>query len=196
MPTTTPNIVVGFDLDGVIIDHTQNKMQIALRYGIQLTPAATHAEHMGAHFTPEMYREIKTQLYDSHDSTDEALAAPLMQGAFDALATLKERGIPYFLVSLQKNPMHAAHLLEQRGLWGTYFTPENTFFAKNAEEKYAIAMRLGVTHFVDDEPNVLDIMHAIPERILFDARSLFPEKTAYLHVQNWGEAIAALGVLR
>ncbi len=32
------NIIVGFDLDGVIIDHTQNKMRIAARYGIMLTP--------------------------------------------------------------------------------------------------------------------------------------------------------------
>ncbi len=193
MHTPNSNIVVGFDLDGVIIDHTQNKIQIALRYGIHLTPAATHAEHMGEHFTPEMYREIKSQLYDS---TDEALAAPLMQGAFDALATLKERGIPYFLVSLQKNPMHASHLLEKRGLWGTYFTPENTFFAANKEEKYAIATRLSVTHFIDDEPNVLDIMLKIPHRILFDTRSLFPEKHDYAHAKSWGDVLSALDVLR
>lgn len=32
------NIIVGFDLDGVIIDHTQNKMRIVARFGIMLTP--------------------------------------------------------------------------------------------------------------------------------------------------------------
>lgn len=191
MPTAIDDIVVGFDLDGVIIDHTQNKMRIAQRYGITLSPEETHAERMGAHFTPEMYSLIKSQIYDS---TDEALSAPLMQGAFLALTRLREVGVQYHLVSLQKNPMHAAHLLENRGLWGTCFTPENTFFAKNREEKYAIAQKLGVTHFVDDEPSVLDIMHEIPHRILFDARALFPEKTAYAHASSWKELELLLGI--
>ncbi len=193
MPISTDEeIIVGFDLDGVIIDHTQNKMLVAARYGITLTPPQTHSEHMSGHFTKEMYREIKTQLYDS---THEALSAPLMEGAFDTLAKLRESQIPYFLVSLQKNPMHASHLLENRGLWGTYFTPENTFFAQNAEEKYAIAGSLGVTHFIDDEPNILDIMHDIPQRILFDARGLFPEKRDYVHVRNWTELGQILGTV-
>lgn len=184
-------IIIGFDLDGVIIDHTQNKMQIASRYGIPLAPEDTHAEHMGAHFTPELYREIKSQLYDS---THEALGAPLMAGAFATLAKLREQGIQYFLVSLQKNPMHASHLLEERGLWGTYFTPENTLFAKNADEKHALASQIGVTHFIDDEPNILDIMTTIPYRILFDSRSLFPDKNEYEHVHSWSELALVLGM--
>lgn len=184
-------IILGFDLDGVIIDHTQNKMLIASRYGIELSPKDTHAEHMGTHFTPELYRVIKSQLYDS---TALALEAPLMAGAFATLAKLREQGIPYFLVSLQKNPMHAAHLLEERGLWGTYFTPENTLFARNADEKHALAAQIGVTHFIDDEPNILDVMISIPNRILFDARGLFPEKTDYCHVESWSELAETLGM--
>lgn len=191
MYSDTDNIVVGFDLDGVIIDHTQNKIMIASRYGIALTPGETHAEHMSEHFTPEMYRDIKSQLYNS---TPEALEAPLMEGAFSTLAKLREQGIQYFLVSLQKDPMHALHLMEERGLWGTYFTPENTFFAHDKEEKHAIATTIGVSHFVDDEPNVLDIMTLIPNRILFDARKLFPDKAEYPHVQSWEELRKILGI--
>lgn len=191
MHSDSDNIVVGFDLDGVIIDHTQNKIMIASRYGIVLTPGETHAEHMGERFSSEMYREIKSQLYDS---THESLDAPLMEGAFSTLATLREHEIPYFLVSLQKDPMHALHLLEERGLWGSYFTPENTFFAHDKEEKHAIATSIGVSHFIDDEPNVLDIMMLIPNRILFDARNLFPEKNEYHHVQSWEELREILGI--
>lgn len=185
------NIIIGFDLDGVIIDHTGNKIMIASRYGITLTPGETHAEHMSTHFSPEVYKEIKAQLYNS---TPEAIAAPLMEGAFATLAKLREEGIPYFLISLQKNPMHALHLIEERGLWGTCFTPENTFFANNREEKYAIAESLGVTHFIDDEPNVLQIMTRIPHRMLFDMRELFPEESGYCHVHNWTEVAEYLGI--
>lgn len=184
-------IVIGFDLDGVIIDHTQNKLLLSSRYGIYLSPIDTHSEHMAEHFTPDMYREIKSQLYDS---TDLALTAPLMEGAFSTLAKLREQNIPYYLISLQKNPMHASHLLEERGLWGDYFTPENTFFARNAEEKHSLASQIGVTHFIDDEPNILEIMTSIPTRVLFDARSLFPEENNYNHVKNWSELAHMLGV--
>ena len=184
-------IVVGFDLDGVIIDHTQNKIVIASQYGVALTPEQTHAEYMGKQFGSEMYQEIKSQLYDS---TPLALSAPLMEGAFNTLARLREHKIPYFLISLQKNPMHALHLIEERDLWGTYFTPENTFFAHDKEEKHAIAVSIGVSHFIDDEPNVLDIMTLIPNRILFDSRSLFPDNTEYSHVQSWEELRKILGI--
>ena len=190
--TSQAACVVGFDLDGVIIDHTQNKIRFAARYGIALTPEQTHAEVMGTHFPPELYREIKGQLYES---SPEALEAPLMEGAFNTLAAVREAGIPYFLVSLQKNPMHATHLIEERGLWGTCFTPENTFFASNAAEKNAYAQALGVTHFFDDEPNILEIMESVPNRVLYDPRDLFPEPKPYVRVSRWDEIADILGVV-
>ena len=190
MPPEEP-MIIGFDLDGVIIDHTQNKMRIAARYGVILAPEETHAEFMGAHFSPELYLTIKSQLYDA---TDDALLAPLMSGAFSGLAKLREHGIPYYLVSLQKNPMHALQLIERCGLWGEYFTPENTFFAEHANEKHEIASRLGVTHFVDDESRILSVMSSIPSRILFDARELFGEKDEFARVKDWAELEQVFGI--
>ncbi len=189
--TASLELVVGCDLDGVIIDHTQNKILFAERYGITLTPPKTHSEMMSWYMSPVTYKEIKGQIYEH---SPEALEAPLMAGAFDALAHLKERGVNFYLISLQKSPMHALHLIEERGLWGKYFTPENTFFAESREEKNHIARSLGVTHFIDDEPNVLDIMENIPTRILFDTRSLFQNDPEFLHAKNWGEVITHLGV--
>ncbi len=184
-------MVIGFDLDGVIFDHTQNKIRIAARYGFMLTPQETHAEHMGALFPPEIYREIKSQLYDE---TDDKLAAPLMEGAFAGLATLREKGIHYNLVSLQKDPMHALHLIELHGLWGEYFSPSNTYFVGNGREKYQAAASLGVTHFIDDEPSILDVMSGIQHRVLFDMRGLFPEKKEFTRVKSWSELGSVLGI--
>lgn len=185
------NMIIGFDLDGVIFDHTQNKIRIASRYGYELTPEDTHAEVMGALFPPEIYREIKSQLYDEVNGRQ---ASPLMSGAFAGLATLKEKEIPYFLVSLQKNPMHAMHLIELHGLWGEYFTPENMYFVKNAEAKHRAASALSVSHFIDDEPNVLEVMTTINNRVLFDTRDLFSEKTEYQRVKDWSELGKVLGI--
>ena len=191
MTSQENNFVVGFDLDGVIIDHTQNKMRIAARYGVTLHPEDTHSERMAGLFSPEIYREIQKQMYDD---TDEALSAPLMEGAFGVLASLREHEIPYFLISRRKTPINALHLIERRGLWGEYFTPENTFFVENMEDKDPVAATLGITHFIDDEKKVLDLMHSVSHRILFDVRGLFEESPGLVRVKNWSELSLVLGI--
>jgi phosphoglycolate phosphatase-like HAD superfamily hydrolase len=191
MISTKDNFVVGFDLDGVIVDHTQNKIVIAARYGITLSGPQTHSQKMIALIPQKLYREIQEQLYDD---TDEALSAPLMEGAYSGLAKLRELGIPYFLISRRKKPVHAIHLLERRELWGEYFTPENTFFVEKPKEKDVVARQLGVTHFVDDESHVLEVMTSVKTRILYDARSLFEGTDGYVHVKSWSELAAFFGV--
>lgn len=183
--------VVGFDLDGVIIDHTQNKIRIAARYGVTLSPEETHSENMILLFSREIYREIQEQLYDD---TDEALSAPLMEGAYDVLATLREQGIPYVLISRRKKPIHALHLIERRGLWGEYFTPENTFFVETPEEKDVMAKKLGVTHYIDDESRVLRAMPSVLNRMLFDTRDIFEKNDEFSRVKSWSELACRLGV--
>ncbi|OGZ10813.1 MAG: hypothetical protein A3D65_04520 [Candidatus Lloydbacteria bacterium RIFCSPHIGHO2_02_FULL_50_13] len=191
MTSQDDDFVVGFDLDGVIIDHTQNKMRIAARYGTTLRPEDTHSECMAALFSPEIYREIQKQMYDD---TDEALSAPLMEGAFGALASLREHEIPYYLISRRKTPINALNLIERRGLWGEYFTPENTFFVENMEDKDPVAKKLGVTHFIDDERRVLRLMPSVPHRILFDVRNFFPDNDEFVRVKNWSELSYILGI--
>lgn len=186
-----PGMIVGFDLDGVIIDHTVNKIRIAARYGIALKPEDTPTERMWRIVPEELHKEIRMQMYDD---TDEALSAPLMPGAFDGLARLKEHAVPYVLISRRKFPIPALHLIERRGLWGDYFTPENTFFVEDPEDKDPVAQKIGVTHFVDDERRVLALMPSVPTRILFDQRDVFSDETNFHRVTNWSELGRALGI--
>ena len=183
--------VVVFDLDGVIIDHTQNKMRVAAHYGVTLRMEDTPTEYLEQIITPELHSTLRDQIYDD---TDEALSAPLIEGAFDGLARLREHGIPYFLISRRKKPIHALHLLERRGLWGEYFTPENTFFVEHREDKDPIARELGVTHFIDDEARVLRLMPSVSQRILFDVRGLLKETNEFVPVKNWSELSYLLGI--
>lgn len=183
-------MIVGFDLDGVIIDHTVNKIRIAARYGIALKPEDTPTERMWRIIPESLHKEIRMQMYDD---TDEALSAPLMPGAFDGLARLKEHGVPYVLISRRKFPIPALHLIERRGLWGEYFTPENTFFVEHPEDKDPIARKVGVTHFVDDERRVLAVMPSVRTKILFDQRDIFPDEGDMLRVTNWSQLGSILG---
>ncbi len=187
--TTPSSLFVGFDLDGVILDHTTNKIRLAARYGVHLTPEETHAERMGSLLPLDAYREIKAELYNAPGELEHST---LMQGAFDGLATLRDYGVSYALISLQQNPIHAQHLLEHHGLWGEYFTPENMYFAKNGEEKSRFASEIGVTHFVDDEANILSLMPQVPHRILFDSFDQFSPEPDLLRVRSWSELVPLL----
>lgn len=180
---------IGFDLDGVIIDHTANKLYLAERYGVHLSPEETHAEHMGKRFPPDVFAEIRNALYNE---TPEALAAPLVEGAFHGLSRLRNAGIPFALISLRQNPLAAEHLLERRGLWGNLFVPENVYFVRGAREKYEVAASLGLTHFVDDEPNILEIMPTIPHRVLFDLHDQFSDRNEFLRARHWEELVNIL----
>ncbi len=187
----TDALIVGFDLDGVVIDHTQNKITIAARYGVHLRPEDTPTETLEHILSPEIHQALREQLYDD---TDEALSAPLMEGAFNGLASLREHHIPYFLISRRKKPIHALHLIERRGLWGDYFTPENTFFVEAMKDKDIVAKRLGVTHYIDDETRVLELMPSVPHRFVFDSRSSSAQKGVYPCLHNWGEVGQVLGI--
>ena len=174
--------VVGFDLDGVIVDHTENKIALARSYGVSLTPDQTHSEVLSAHMRHEDYIALQNQLYDG---STVALSAPLLAGARETLTLLRERNIPFVLISRRRNPENAIALLEARGLWGDLFTPENTFFVESPEAKNVVGVREGVTHFFDDERRVLRAMPDIPERFLVDSLHLFDDESQFPRMFDW-----------
>lgn len=174
--------VVGFDLDGVIIDHSENKLVLARHFGVLVAPEHTHSEQLPKLMPPEAYLEFQNELYGD---SDFALGAPLMTGAKDVLQLLRARQIPFVLISRRKRPAHAIELLRRRGLWGDYFTEQNAFFVGVPEEKNHVAIREGVTHFFDDERRVLRKMPAVRSRFLFDTFDQFDEDREFVRVFDW-----------
>ena len=171
--------VVGFDMDGVLIDHSENKLALAKRLGIYVTPASTHSEHLPRVMPRALYEEFQNELYGD---SEFALSAKLMDGAMELLQLLQDRNIPFVLISRRKKPENAIALLTRRGLWGPYFTPENAFFVGAPHEKNAVAVREGVTHFFDDERKVLRVMPDVPSRFLFDTFDQFEEDKDFIRV--------------
>lgn len=174
--------VVGFDMDGVIIDHTVNKIELAKRYGVALHCTDTHSERLSPHFPHGSYKDFQHELYGA---SDLALSAEVMAGAEATLRLLTERGISFVLISRRRNPEHAIALLSRRELWGTYFTEKNAFFVGTPEEKNVVAVREGVTHFVDDERKVLAVMPDVRMRLLFDSFRQFEDEKEFTRVFDW-----------
>jgi hypothetical protein len=196
MTSQEDNFIVGFDLDGVIIDHTPNKLVLARQYGVMLSPEETHSEIISQHLSPERYSAFQDELYGD---SDLALSASLMAGAFDVLTRLKNEGVPFVLISRRRKPENAIALLSRRRLWGqlvdehnTLFNEENTVFVRTAAEKNTAAVAWNITHYIDDERKVLEAMPSVPTRLLFDAFEQFTDEKQFPRLFNWEMLYEAL----
>ncbi len=184
-------VVVGFDMDGVIIDHAPNKLMLAESYAVRLLPEETHSERLPQKFAQKEYLAFQDELYGN---SDFALSAPLMEGAEDVLTKLKERGVPFVLISRRRNPENAIELLRRRGLWGPLFNEHNAFFVLEPAAKNVVGIREGVTHFFDDERKVLRVMPDITSRFLFDTFNQFDDENTFVRVSHWGRVSDMLGL--
>jgi len=177
--------VIGFALDGVIIDHTKMKIQLAKKRGFDLKPKDTQSKKIKLALPLPHRRLIEYFLY-SHPLL--ALQAPLMPLAKRGLEKLKQSKIPYFLISCRREPELAIKLLRRHGLWPHYFHPKNSFFVIHKEEKNDVAKTFGITYFVDDEVEVLAKLTSVKNHFLFDHYNIF-RKTPYTRVENWPKLV-------
>ncbi len=175
-------IVVGFDMDGVIIDHAPNKLALAESYAVHLRPEETHSERLAHKFARNEYLAFQEELYGN---SAFALSAPLMEGALPVLESLRAHGTPFVLISRRRNPANAIALLDARGLWGNIFSEKNAFFVQSPEEKNVVGVREGVTHFFDDERKVLLAMPDIAKRFLVDTFWQFNDEQIFPRVHDW-----------
>lgn len=189
-PRLDKNSIIGFDLDGVIIDHTALKQHLAELAGFKLEKWQTAAETIQHLIPAGLLEEIQEILYDHFQ---KSLLAPLMPGAKGALARVVQWNCPYSLISRRHIPQLAEQLLVKHGLWPKYFNAKNVLFVDTKKDKNIEAKRLGVTHYVDDEISVLDEMPAVANRILFDPHGVLSSRRhSYVVVSSWKELLSIL----
>ncbi|MBI2062283.1 MAG: hypothetical protein HYT64_01140 [Candidatus Yanofskybacteria bacterium] len=188
------NKVIGFDMDGVVFDHTENKIRAAKKFGILLKKKQTPSILVKEFFSPSDYEKFKKYFYDDIAKTYKP---NLMPGVKEVLELVKKRQIQFYLISRQKYPQKAIGILSFYGLWPKYFNRKNTFFVLEPEDKEIKANALGITHYIDDEQKVLDVLHSVPNKILFDPLGIFKnpspfgkvrdKNSGYARVKSWKE---------
>lgn len=176
------NLLIGFDMDGVLIDHTNSKILVAGKFGIDLKPEHTPSDVMWKMIPKETLLKMQNLLYDDRKY---ALRPPVMRGAKPALKEIVKKGIPIFLISRRKNPEVAIELLKKNGLWPEFFHEENSHFVDLPEDKNVRAIELGITHYLDDEIRVLEKLADVPNRFLFDKHRIYPDHNLYQRVFSW-----------
>ena len=179
-------LVIGLDLDGVIIDHSHAKHSLAVLHGRAILPHETPSEIMRTLFDAPVWERIQTLLYENPAI---ATAPPLMRGVREGIEAIHTRGIPYYLISRRRSSgngrVRAQELLKKRGLWGAHFSENNVFFVDRVEDKEITAQHLGITHFVDDELKVLRAMSRTPIRFLFDPYHALPPEESIHPIASW-----------
>ncbi len=182
-------IVLGFDMDGVLIDHADSKMRVAGKFGIDLKPEQTPSDVMHKLIPYEINQQIQNLLYDDRRYALRPLA---MRGARTALKEITEKGTQIFLISRRKNPKVAIELLEKHGFWPDFFHEKNSYFVDEPEDKNRRAIELGITHYLDDEIRVLEKLADVPNRYLFDKYQIYPDNDLYRRVFSWQEFLSHL----
>lgn len=152
---------IGLDLDGVIIDHTANKLRLARERGFELEPWQTNANLMGQFLPTEEYDEIKREAYAQLTASAEPVP-----GALEAIAELTGE---LFIVSARRadSVRHAQDWLDRHRLYD-YIPAERIFFCADESEKKTHCHRLGLHFYLDDKIQVLNQLPFSVQRTLFD----------------------------
>jgi hypothetical protein len=183
------NVCVGFDMDGVLVDHTKMRARLARRFGYPVKRKDTPSDMYRQHVPEDVRRQIQDLVYHT---SPHFLKAPLIRKVRTVLSVLRRSGIPYVLISRRKNPALARQLLKKRGLWPLYFNTQNTRFVFTREEKNIEAERFGVTHYIDDEADVLAALSGVTNKFLFDPYGVLTDSPIYRRFRKWDEFLDVL----
>jgi len=176
--------LIGLDLDGVIIDHTPLKLKLAKKFGFELKSEETHSEIIKTIIDRPILEQIKWDLYHNPEFFK---SSSLMPGARSGLLRLKKRNLPFILISRRSEPKEAIETMKHHGLWPKFFNENNAFFIAEPEDKNIKAHEMSVTHFVDDEIEVLKKLTDVKDKFLFDCFNNFRGIKDYIRVASWEE---------
>lgn len=163
MKLVNQKLIIGFDFDGVIVDHTSAKIKKAKELGYFINPPETASERF-KDIIPRRHR-LLIQNYIYGKAT---LEAPPVA---DAIETIKELSGHYKLAIISRRMIYsrifALKWLKKYNVL-EYIPRQSVFFSLTDKAKNIIAKKIGISVFVDDKTEVLDAMFDVPHKILFD----------------------------
>lgn len=152
---------IGIDLDGVLIDHSGHKIDVAKRRGFALECWQTNSNVMGECLPNEVYTELQQEIY-----TDLTVDAPAVKGAIEAVRSLDGE---MYIVSARRSESirFAQKWLLKHGMFDV-IPADRMYFCGSKNDKREICDRLGMDMFIDDQAAVLNLLSPTMRRVLFD----------------------------
>jgi hypothetical protein len=194
---------LGLDFDNTLISYDQLFRQVALDKG--LIPATIPPEknavrdYLRQQNVEDEWTKLQGEVYGGRIL--EAQPYPNMRDMLKALST---HHIPMYIISHKTRwpylgerwDLHAAakSWLEHQGFYDPNelgWSPDQVFFELSKEEKIARIVSLECTHYVDDLPEILDMLPSSINKILF-APNNPPAKSEWSVMTSWNELPALL----
>ena len=122
------------------------------------------------------------------------------EGMYDSLTKAKNNGIELFIISHKtKTPyegpkynLHnaASNWLEKNLFFeksGINIPRKNVYFEVTKTKKIKRIESLGCTHFIDDLPEILDMINPKIKKILYNPKLNYLKNNDYINMKNWSE---------
>lgn len=160
------NLKIGLDLDGVIIDHTINKIKLARQKGYFLKPSQTSSEIMEKIVPLEVERFIQKGIYGQ-----VGLSSRPIKNSKNVLKKIAEIfSVPYIIS--RRDYKHNQRKFALQWLKNNKFFPPLKFnqilFVKSDPLKNDKCKKLSINVYLDDKIKVLNNLISVKYRVLFD----------------------------
>jgi len=174
-------MIIGLDLDGVIIDHTQNKIKKAKELGYFIKANETPSGKLKKLISLTDYRLIQKFIYNEGTSS-----AKPMEGVLKAVKNLsKNHQIVIVSRRAKESRKIALDWLEKHGFLN-YIKRKNIYFVKSDPDKNMVAKHLKTNLYIDDKLKVLRSLKDVPVKILFDYFNVVRRTNKEIKkIKNW-----------
>jgi hypothetical protein len=197
---------LGLDFDNTLVSYDRLFLKVALEKGLvpACTPARKNAvrDHLRAAGREEVWTQLQGEVYGTR-----ILEAEPFEGLLPALKRLADHDVTVCIVSHKtRTPylgdacdLHAAarNWLDSQGFHDTAvlaWPRTQVFFEVSREAKVGRVLAEGCTHFVDDLPEVLELLPASVEKIHFAPGEAPAAHSMWRVMRAWHELPALLGL--
>ena len=188
--------LIGLDFDNTLVRYDQLFHQLALEKDLIHTsvPADKTAirDYLRSQGQDEQFTLLQGEVYGLRIL--EALPA---EGMLKALKEVHQRGIPMVLISHKtrtpyKGPAYNLHQaawswLEKHGFFdldGLAWSHDQVFFEESKQAKVARIQDQGCSHYVDDLPEILQMLPSSIKAILYDPNNSNSNEN-FLQLTDW-----------
>jgi hypothetical protein len=182
--TKKNRMIIGSDLDGTLVDHTELKQRLAHAQGFFVSQAECASDIMKSKMPRDTYRAIQQAVYG-----EASVNSSMMEGAYDVLTKMQKKFGNIYVISRrqkQDSPFAMQWL-------GTHLIPplleQDIYFVEKDEDKGIVAREKNIHIYIDDKVETLNKMPGVPHRVLMDPFDNFP-KSPYPRVHNWQDFFA------
>ena len=187
--------LLGLDFDNTLVRYDKLFHQLALEKSLieESLPADKTAirNYLRSQGQDEQFTLLQGEVYGLR-----ILDAEPAEGMLNALGELHQRGIPMVLVSHKtqtpyKGPSYDLHQaawswLEKQGFFapdGLGWSRDQVFFEESKQAKVARIEALCCTHYVDDLPEILEMIPNNIQAILYDPKQTHTNYDGHRHIQ-------------